>query len=89
MTFNEKREHIHTQYWVALFPNAQEVFSNWRRTGYPVLTPNVVPGNSTGRVIFRRMLYPPTEENLNAQEYQNAIGRQGANTFLTRVWWDK
>jgi hypothetical protein len=88
-TFDEKMEQIHTQFWVALFPDAQEVFSNWRRTGYPVLVPNVVPGNSTGGVIFRRMLYPPTEENLNSEEYQEAIGRQGANSFLTRVWWDK
>jgi hypothetical protein len=88
-TFDEQMEQIHTQFWLAVFPDAQEAFSSWRRTGYPVLVPNIVPGNSTGGQIFRRMLYPPTEENLNGDEYQKAIARQGANTFLTRIWWDK
>jgi hypothetical protein len=88
-TLEQQLEQVYTQYWVALYPNAQEVFSNWRRTGYPVLVPNVVPGNSTGGQLFRRMLYPPTEENLNNDEYQKAIARQGTNTFLTRIWWDK
>lgn len=87
-TFDQQMEQIHTHYWIALYPDSQEVFSNWRRTGYPVLTPNVVPGNSTGGQIFRRMLYPPTEENLNAEQYQIAINRQGENSFLTRLWWD-
>jgi hypothetical protein len=86
---DEQLEQIHTQFWVALFPNSQEVFSNWRRTGFPVLIPNVVPNNATQGQIFRRMLYPPTEENLNNDEYQKAIARQGANTFMTRIWWDK
>ncbi|WP_229310952.1 SusD/RagB family nutrient-binding outer membrane lipoprotein [Larkinella soli] len=88
-TPGQQLEQIHTQFWIALFPNAQEVFSNWRRTGYPTLRPNVYPGNSTGGQIFRRMLYPPTEENLNPDEYGKAIARQGPNTFMTRVWWDK
>jgi len=85
----EQLEQIHTQFWVAVYPDAQEVFANWRRTGYPALVPNVYPGNATGGQIFRRMLYPPTEENLNRDAYEQAIGRQGANTFLTKVWWDK
>lgn len=88
-SFAQKMEQIHTQFWVAVFPDAQEVFANWRRTGYPALVPNVVPGNATGGQIFRRMLYPPTEENLNQQAYQQALTRQGDNTFLTRLWWDK
>ncbi len=85
----EQLEQIHTQFWVALFPNSQEAFSNWRRTGFPVLIPNVVPNNATQGQIFRRMLYPPTEENLNNDEYQKAIARQGANSFMTRIWWDR
>jgi hypothetical protein len=88
-SIEEQMDQIHTQFWVAVFPDAQEVFANWRRTGYPALVPNVVPGNSTGGEIFRRMVYPPTEENLNNEAYQQAISRQGENTFLTRIWWDK
>ena len=88
-TFDQQMDQIYTQFWVGVFPDSQEAFSTWRRVNFPALIPNVVPGNSTGGQIFRRMLYPPTEENLNNDEYQKAIARQGANNFLTRIWWDK
>ncbi|HNW56166.1 MAG TPA: SusD/RagB family nutrient-binding outer membrane lipoprotein [Bacteroidales bacterium] len=87
-SFEEKMDQIHTQLWVALFPNSMEAFSNWRRTGYPQLVPNVVPGNVTGGQIFRRMIYPPSEVNLNKEQLDIVIARQGPNTFLTRIWWD-
>jgi hypothetical protein len=87
-TFDEKMDQIHTQMWIALFPNSTEAFSNWRRTGYPQLVPNVVPGNATGGQIFRRMLYPPSEQNLNKEQMDVAIQRQGPNSFMTRIWWD-
>lgn len=88
-TFAQQMEQIHTQFWVGIFPDAQEVFANYRRTGYPALVPNNYAGNATGGLIFRRMLYPVSEQNLNAAAYQAAIARQGADSFLTRVWWDK
>lgn len=88
-TMDEQLEQIHTQFWIALFPNAQEVFANWRRTGFPELVPNVVANNSTNGQIFRRMLYPPVEQNLNADNYNSAISRQGANDFMTKIWWDE
>jgi hypothetical protein len=88
-SFDEQLEQIHTQFWVAIYPDIHEAFANWRRTGYPALVPNNFPNNTTGGQIFRRMLYPPQEENLNGEAYQEVIARQGANTFLTRMWWDK
>ncbi len=88
-SFEKQMEQIYTQFWVGLFPNAQEVFSTYRRTGYPALTPNNYVGNATGGKIFRRMLYPTTEQNLNGEYYLEAIGRQGPDEFLTRMWWDK
>ncbi|RYY28669.1 MAG: SusD/RagB family nutrient-binding outer membrane lipoprotein [Sphingobacteriaceae bacterium] len=88
-TFAQQMEQIHTQFWVGLFPDAQEVFANYRRTGYPALVPNNYVGNATGGLIFRRMLYPISEQNLNTTAYQAAIARQGADSFLTRMWWDK
>lgn len=88
-TFAQQMEQIHTQFWVGIFPDAQEVFANYRRTGYPALVPNNYVGNATGGVIFRRMLYPVSEQNLNSASYQAAIARQGADSFLTRIWWDK
>jgi hypothetical protein len=88
-SFDDQMKQIHTQFWVSIFPDAQEVFANFRRTGYPVLVPNNYAGNATGGKFFRRMLYPLTEQTLNADSYATAISRQGANDLLTRIWWDK
>jgi hypothetical protein len=88
-SFETQMEQIHTQFWVGVFPNATEVFANYRRTGFPRLVPNNYVGNATGGKIFRRFLYPATEQNLNGENYQAAIARQGSDDFLTRMWWDR
>ncbi|MCJ8208494.1 SusD/RagB family nutrient-binding outer membrane lipoprotein [Mucilaginibacter sp. RS28] len=88
-TFDSQMQQIYTQFWVGVFPNSQEVFATYRRTGYPPLVPNNYVGNATGGKIFRRMLYPNTEQNLNGENYRAAIARQGSDDFLTRMWWDK
>jgi hypothetical protein len=88
-TFDAQMKVIYTQFWVSIFPDAQEVFATYRRTGYPALVPNNYPANATGGQIFRRFLYPITEATLNADSYADAISRQGANDLLTRIWWDK
>ncbi len=80
---------INTQYWAACFLDWYETWANWRRSGFPVLTPVNYPGNATGGQIPRRMLYPAAESSANGTNYEQAISRQGANNFLTRVWWDK
>jgi hypothetical protein len=82
-------EQINTQYWASCFLDFYETFANWRRTGFPTLTPVNYTGNATNGQIPRRMLYPSTEAASNGTNYAAAIGRQGANNFMTRVWWDK
>ncbi|MEQ8470590.1 MAG: SusD/RagB family nutrient-binding outer membrane lipoprotein [Marinoscillum sp.] len=81
-------EMISEQYWVASFLDWYEVWANWRRTGLPALTPVNYPGNATGGVIPRRMVYPSHESSNNPSNYAEAIKRQGNNNFLTKVWWD-
>lgn len=88
-TFDDQMKQIYTQFWVSIFPDAQEVFASFRRTGYPALVPNNYAGNATGGKFFRRMLYPQNEQTLNADAYAAAISRQGANDLLTHIWWDK
>jgi hypothetical protein len=88
-SFESQMEQIYTQFWVGVFPNAQEAFSSYRRTGFPALTPNNYVGNATGGKIFRRMLYPTSEQNLNGENYRAAVAKQGADEFLTRIWWDR
>lgn len=80
---------INTQYWAACFLDWYEAWANWRRSGIPVLTPVNYPGNATNGQIPRRMLYPASESSANATNYQQAVSRQGANAFTTKVWWDK
>ncbi|TWR29188.1 SusD/RagB family nutrient-binding outer membrane lipoprotein [Mucilaginibacter pallidiroseus] len=88
-SFAQQMEQIYTQFWVGVFPNATEVFASYRRTGYPALVPNTYVGNATGGKIFRRFLYPATEQNLNGENYNAVIARQGPDEFLTRMWWDR
>lgn len=91
-TFEQQLEQISTQKWVSLFLDFYEVFSNWRRTGYPALTPTNYPGNVTGGQIFRRFTVPITEDIRNQANFQESLTRQGYqkdNDILSRVWWDR
>jgi hypothetical protein len=81
-------EQINTQYWAATFLNEYETFSNWRRTGFPVLTPVNYPGNETGGSIPRRLTYSENEASVNAANYEAALAAQGPDVLTTRVWWD-
>ena len=88
-SFDQQMGQIYTQFWVSVFPDAQEVYNNYRRTGYPALVPNNYPTNATGGQIFRRFLYPISEQNLNAVNYGAAVSRQGPDDLMTHIWWDK
>lgn len=93
-TFEQQLEQISLQKWVSLFGNDYEVYANWRRTGYPTLTPVNYPGNVTGGKMFRRFSLPNSENLTNHDNYLQALQRQGfaelnGDNLLTRVWWDK
>ncbi|HEX8356301.1 MAG TPA: SusD/RagB family nutrient-binding outer membrane lipoprotein [Segetibacter sp.] len=93
-TFEEKLQQISEQKWISMLGDDYEVFANWRRTGYPVLSPVNYPGNVTGGKMFRRFSIPVTENLTNQANYLEALKRQGFSestndNLLTRVWWDK
>jgi len=81
-------EQINTQYWAATFLNDYETFSNWRRTGFPVLVPVNYPVNATNGTIPRRLTYTESEAVNNPDNYAAAIAAQGPDIMTTRVWWD-
>ncbi|WP_133640934.1 RagB/SusD family nutrient uptake outer membrane protein [Sphingobacterium paludis] len=88
----EKLERIITQKWLAMFPEGQEAWSEFRRTGYPKLFP-VAQNNSGGlidtQVQIRRIPFSQNEYNTNAAEVQKAIGLLGgSDNGGTRLWWD-
>ena len=93
--YNEAKalEQINTQYYINTFGDPHEVFANWRRSGFPVLTPApmaALDGScATDGSIPRRFRYPSTESQVNKTNYDAAVARQGGDTFSTRVWWDK
>jgi hypothetical protein len=83
---------INTQYWIltSTMLDFYESWSNWRRTGFPVLTPVNYPGNNTGATIPRRFPYPIVEAGTNTANYNaahNAV--PGGDLLTSRVWWDK
>jgi hypothetical protein len=88
-TLEQKLEAINTQYYIASFLDGYESFANWRRTGYPVLTPVNFPGNVTNGTIPRRLQYPANEYGVNTFNLEMALQRQGPDKFTTRVWWDE
>jgi hypothetical protein len=77
---------INNQYWAATLLNEYEAFANWRRTGFPALTPVDYPGNATNSTIPRRLRYPGP--GANPDNYNQAIARQGPDRLDTRMWWD-
>ncbi|WP_128547070.1 SusD/RagB family nutrient-binding outer membrane lipoprotein [Larkinella soli] len=89
-SLDDKMNAIHTEMWLITGTtlNHIEGWSNWRRTGYPKLTPVNYPGNETNGQIPRRLRYPQGEPGINPN-IQEAITRQGPDLFTTRVWWDK
>jgi hypothetical protein len=85
-------ERIITQKWLAMFPEGQEAWTEFRRTGYPRLFPVVV--NSSGGMIntqvqVRRLAYPQSEATLNpAAETAGIKLLGGPDNGGTRLWWD-
>jgi hypothetical protein len=87
----EKLERIITQKWIALYPDGQEAWTEFRRTGYPKLFP-VVVNNSNGQVIgfIKRLPIPSKFKNSNKAGYDKAIATLGGpDNPGTKVWWDK
>ncbi len=80
---------INEQIWAAVLLNEYEAYANWRRTGFPELTPINFPGNQSGGQIPRRLRYREAEAVANPTNYAAAIAAQGPDEFTTRMWWDK
>ncbi|MDC9724079.1 MAG: SusD/RagB family nutrient-binding outer membrane lipoprotein [Urechidicola sp.] len=78
---------INEQYWAATFGNGLETYSNWKRSGYPVLVPFDLAASTTGE-IPRRFVYPGSEILNNPENVQEAIDIQG-DELTTRMWWDQ
>lgn len=88
-----KLERIITQKYLALFPDGQEAWSEYRRTGYPKIFPSVA--NHTDAEVDgdkrpTRLPFSNKEYTENLQNVQKAVRLlDGPDNGATRVWWDK
>lgn len=91
----KKLERIITQKWIAMFPEGQEAWSEYRRTGYPKLFPlygkNASSGQVDSKVGPRRIPFPSTEYDTNTTEVNKAVNDflGGTDYGNVKLWWDK
>ncbi|MBF4493102.1 SusD/RagB family nutrient-binding outer membrane lipoprotein [Flavobacterium sp. JLP] len=87
-----KLQKIITQKWIAGFPEGQEAWSDYRRTGYPKLFPvlkNYSGGTITTEFGVRRVNFVNSEKAGNAGGVATGVSKLGgADNGGTRVWWD-
>lgn len=80
-------ELIATQRWVATFDQGLQTWFEWRRTGFPVLTP-AAEGMNNGKIPVR-VPYPTDEAARNPTSLAGGVTLLGgADDLNTRVWWD-
>ncbi|WP_153798643.1 SusD/RagB family nutrient-binding outer membrane lipoprotein [Foetidibacter luteolus] len=84
-------QQINDEYWVNSFLNGSEGWANFRRSGFPALTPNPYPGADPAVKggFIRRLTYPVREQSVNSENYAAAVARMGPDNLATRVFWDK
>ena len=87
-----KLQRIITQKWISIFPEGQEAWSEFRRTGYPKLFP-VASNRSNGIIpdgeFIKRLRFTEDERNTNLPAVEEAIKLLGGpDDINTRVWWD-
>lgn len=86
-------QQIITQKWIANFPEGQEAWSEYRRTGFPKLFPVLV--NASGGTIdsalgIRRVNFVDSEKAGNPKGVESGIPLLGGpDNGGTRLWWDK
>jgi hypothetical protein len=86
-----KLERVITQKWLALYPNGQEAWTEFRRTGFPKIFPiSLNRGNIDVNKQVRRLPYPLAQYQQNAAQIAKGIVLLGgADNGGTRLWWDK
>ncbi|HEY0770037.1 MAG TPA: SusD/RagB family nutrient-binding outer membrane lipoprotein [Sphingobacteriaceae bacterium] len=87
VTAGTEAQKIGTQRWLSFYPNGAQGWSEWRRTGFPVLTPTPNAVNNSKQIPLR-FPYPSVEYTYNEAGVNAAVARMGNDTDATRVWWD-
>ena len=86
-----KLNRIIAQKWIAMYPDGQEAWSEFRRTGFPKIFP-VKLNNSKGAIssTVRRLPFPSAEYQTNAAGVATGVSLLGGpDNGGTKLWWDK
>ncbi len=94
-TMDQKLEKIAIQRWLAAYTDGFEAWSVVRDTGYPaslaagVSDPDIYGLGTISGAYPQRMRYGNAAYNLNGDNLNEAIGRQGPDNQATKLWWAK
>ena len=87
MEQEEQLQLIMWQKWIASYWYGVEAWSDYRRTGYPILKTNGPAAQNDG-ILCTRMRYPYTEPHQNGKCYWEAVNGwlNGSDNMQTDVW---
>ena len=80
-----KLEMIGEQMWACKWMNWWDAWSDWRRTGFPALTPTNYPGNATNGQVPTKLTIPAYEATGNPNY---GAGATQPDRLIGKVWWD-
>lgn len=83
---SEALNRIGVQKWLALFPNGNEAWNEWRRLDSPVFTPVANALTEDGEIPVR-YTYDNNVRNLMPDQWEAVNSKQPDKSFI-RVWWD-
>ncbi|EON76100.1 hypothetical protein ADIS_3228 [Lunatimonas lonarensis] len=83
------KEVIMTQKWIALFGQGIEAWTEYRRTGFPVMpAPHPSSIFTNNGVLPTRLEYPLGEYSLNSSNVATGVQLLGGDdTMRTKLWW--
>jgi hypothetical protein len=92
-SFEQNLQRIITQKWLAIYPDGEEAWCDFRRTGYPKLFP-VVVNNSGGTIsttaFVKRIPFASDEDANNPKGVATGVTALGGpDNGGTKLWWDK
>ena len=87
-----KLKKIITQKWIALYPDGNEAWAEFKRTGYPELMPVYKSDNpdinpAAGQFV-KKLRYPDAERRDNPHATESTLNGGKGDGMNVRVWWD-
>jgi hypothetical protein len=86
-------QRIITQKWLAIYPDGEEAWAEFRRTGYPKQFP-VIENDSQGTILtteyVQRLPYTTNENSTNPKGVASGVAALGGpDNGGTKLWWNK